>query len=158
MILFPFFDIAALMICSVILDVEPLLVLVLELGGPLHGIAHTYLVATIVAIIVSVVLWVLRNPISALILIFGIEQEPKKIRILVAGLFGTYSHVFMDSFLYSEMNPFFPMLGNPFLGLFASSMLYQFCTYCGIIGILLFFVRFCIMTKRDSTIGIENPW
>ncbi len=146
------------MICSVILDIEPFLVLFLGLGGPLHGIAHTYLVATIVAIVVSGVLWILRTPISALVSLFGIEQEPKKYRILAASLFGTYSHIFMDSFIYYEMNPFFPILGNPFLGLFASSVIYQFCTFCGLLGAMLFFVRFCILTKKEPIVVDESLW
>jgi hypothetical protein len=157
-ILFPFFDIAAIMISSVILDVEPLLIIIFDLGGPLHGIFHTYLLATVVAFIVSIVLWLLRNPISSVVSIFGIKQEPKKHRILLASIFGTYSHVFMDSFLYPEMNPFFPLLGNPFLGLIASSLIYQFCTICGIIGIIIYLGRFCRMSSKESVRVDGSPW
>jgi hypothetical protein len=56
-------------------------------------------VATIVSILVSGVLWLLREPIASIVSMFGVVQEPKKSRILVASLFGTYSHVFMDSFI-----------------------------------------------------------
>jgi membrane-bound metal-dependent hydrolase YbcI (DUF457 family) len=88
---------------------------------------------------------------------FGVVQESKKSRILVASLFGTYTHVFMDSFIYWEMNPLFPILGNPFLGLIATGVIYQFCLYCEIIGVLLYFVRFCIMKKEPDT-GLADPF
>ncbi|UCE10702.1 MAG: hypothetical protein JSW61_01860 [Candidatus Thorarchaeota archaeon] len=156
-ILFPFFDLAAMLICCVILDIEPILVLFLNLEGHLHGISHTYFVAAMVSILVSGVLWLLREPIASIVSIFGVIQEPKKSRILVASLFGTYSHVFMDSFIYWEMNPFYPILGNPFLGLIATGVIYQFCLYCGIIGVLLYSVRFCIMKKEPDT-DIVDPF
>ncbi|MFW9848743.1 MAG: hypothetical protein ACFFF4_06365 [Candidatus Thorarchaeota archaeon] len=152
-LLFPYFDLVAMLVASVILDIEPMLVLFLNLGGPLHGITHTYLMATIVSFIVTGVLWVLRKPMAFFAEIFGIIQEPRKVRILAASLFGTYSHVFMDSFLYVEMNPLFPILGNPFLGLIASSLIYQFCLYCGLIGLVLYFVRFWILKKEP---GAQN--
>ena len=146
------------MICSVILDVEPLVILVLGLGIPLHGIFHTYLMATVMAVVVSIVLWLLRNPISSFVSLFGIHQEPQKYRILLASLFGTYSHVFMDSFIYPEMNPFFPILGNPFLGLIASSLIYQFCFVCGALGFIIYLVRFCRMSSQESR-GVDgSPW
>ena len=157
-VLFPFFDFVAIMVCCVILDIEPILVLFLGLGGPLHGISHTYLIATIVAIIASAVLWFLRNPISSFVSLFGIEQEPKKIRILIASFFGTYSHVFMDSFIYSEMHPFYPLLGNPFLGLIATGLIYQFCLICGAVGIALYFVRFCVFQKSNSAPMNDSSW
>ena len=116
-LLFPFFDFVAMMVACIVLDIEPILVLFLRLGGPLHGISHTYLVATIVSFLVTSLLWLLRRPIGSIVELFGVVQEPKILRILAASLFGTYTHVFMDSFIYVEMNPLFPILGNPFLGL-----------------------------------------
>lgn len=156
-ILFSFFDLAAILVGCVILDIEPMLVLFLNLGGPLHGISHTYLVATLVSFGITGVLWLLRNPIKSLMSAFAVVQEPSKIRILAGSLFGTYSHVFLDSFLYSEMNPLYPLLGNPFLGLISSAAVYQFCVYCGIAGILLYFVRFCIL-KKDTNEVIVDPF
>jgi hypothetical protein len=157
-LLFPFFDLVAMLVACVVLDIEPILVLFLRLGGPLHGISHTYLVATIVSLIVTGILWLLRKPISSIVEVFGVVQEPKKLRILVASLFGTYSHVFMDSFIYPEMNPLFPLIGNPFLGLIATSVIYQFCLYCGLIGVALYFVRFWLLKREQDDDGITDPF
>lgn len=156
-LLFPYFDLVAILVACVILDIEPMLVLFLNLGGPLHGISHTYLVATVVSFLVAGVLWLLRNPIVSVAEVFGVIQEPKKERILAACLFGTYSHVLMDSFLYGEMNPFYPILGNPFLGLISSPFIHQFCLYCGLIGIVLYFVRFWIL-KKETGVQDTDPF
>lgn len=155
--LFPFIDIVAVLVASVVLDIEPMLVLFLNLGGPLHGLSHTYLAATLVSFAVTGVLWLFRNVITAVVSLFGVVQEPKKLGILAATLFGTYSHVLLDSFLYAEMNPFFPVPGNPFLGLVASAAIYQFCLYCGAIGALLYIVRFCVL-KRASRVESIDPF
>ncbi|MFW9954616.1 MAG: hypothetical protein ACFFD3_08690, partial [Candidatus Thorarchaeota archaeon] len=146
-VLFPFIDLVAILIGSVILDIEPVLVLFLHLGGPLHGVSHTYLVATIVSVILAGVIWFLRNPMKSIMSAFGVIAEPRKSSILAGSFLGTYSHIFLDGFLYAEMNPFYPVLGNPFLGLISLGIVQQLCLYSGLIGIVLYFVRFCIMRK-----------
>lgn len=156
-LLFPLFNLVAVLVGSVILDIEPMLVLFLGLGGPLHGISHTYLVATLVSVIVTGVLWVFREPIKSVSSVFGVVQEPRKISIFIGSIFGTYSHVFLDSFLYPEMNPFFPLLGNPSLGLFGLTLVYDFCLYCGIIGLALYVVRFFIIGKKQNA-NMTDPF
>ena len=147
-LLFPLFDLVAVLIGCVILDIEPMFILFLGLGGPLHGISHTYLVATVVSVFVTGILWLLREPITSIASVVGVIQEPRKIRIFFGSLIGTYSHVFLDSFLYSEMNPFFPLLGNPFLGLVSISFVYDLCVYCGLVGFALYIVRFFVLNRN----------
>ncbi len=147
-IFFPFLDIIALLISSVILDIEPLIILVIGTGQPLHGIMHTYLVATLVAMLVSAIIWLLRGPLYQFLSLFGIDQEASKMRIVISSLIGTNSHVLLDSFIYPEMNPFFPIMGNPFLGLIATAAIYQFCLICGVAGIIVYMFRFLI--KKSS--------
>ena len=61
--------------------------------------------------------------------------------IISASLIGTYSHVLLDSFLYSEMNPFFPLLGNPFLGLLGFGFVYNLCVVLGLVGFFIYLLR-----------------
>ena len=56
-VLFPFVDISTMMIASVILDLEPLAVILLGFPSPLHGFFHSYLGATLVAIVLSFVIF-----------------------------------------------------------------------------------------------------
>ena len=147
-VLFPFLDFSTMIVASIILDFEPLIILALGTGQPLHGIMHTYLVATLVAMLVSAIIWLLRGPLYQFISLFGIDQEASKLRIAVSCLIGTNSHVLLDSFIYPEMNPFFPIMGNPFLGLISTAAIYQFCLICGIAGIIVYVLRF--MIKRSN--------
>lgn len=138
MILVPFIDISAILIASVILDLEPLAVLLFHLSYPLHGIFHTYLVASFVAVLLSIVLWPLRSFLNTIVSIFGINQESTFQSLLLASFIGTYSHVFLDSFLYAEMNPFYPLLGNPFFGLIQSQVIYSLCVLSGFLGLIAY--------------------
>ncbi|MHA1637578.1 MAG: hypothetical protein ACTSUB_06130 [Candidatus Thorarchaeota archaeon] len=149
-IFFPFVDIIAILIGSIILDIEPFLLLTIGSGQPLHGISHTYLVATIVALLTTGIIWALRGPLYEILSIFRINQEPSIRKIGMSSILGTYSHVLMDSFLYTEMNPLFPIHGNPFLGLVSAVFIYQLCLYCSIAGIVIYIFRFLIKPQLVS--------
>jgi membrane-bound metal-dependent hydrolase YbcI (DUF457 family) len=78
----------------------------------LHGPFHTYAIATIVA--------------------FGLTFSYKKIKksssfgkILASSLVGVYSHVFLDSFLYTDIKPFYPLSIKPFYMALSSSTIYN---------------------------------
>ncbi len=148
-VVFPVLDIAALMISSVVLDLEPLAVLMFGLPGPLHGNLHTFLGATIVAILTACVIWVIRTPLQQLLSLFALSHDTTFNSVLMASVIGTYSHVLLDSFLYAEMNPFFPMLGNSLLGLIQAPTIYQFCVYCMAFGLVVYALRLVVRYKRD---------
>ncbi len=150
-VLFPFLDISALFLASVVLDLEPLIILMFNLGPYLHGPFHSYLGATIVALAVSIIVWSLRTHLESFLTMFNLRQKSSYIVILLSSLLGTYSHVFLDSFLYSEMNPFLPFLGNPFLGLISSAVIYQFCVVGGVIGLLVYVLRFFVVPAVRNT-------
>ena len=152
-LLFPIVDIAALLLSSILVDVEPLYVIIFAPGLPYHGILHTYIGATGIAILNAVILWFLRDWTRQILAIFKIDQNSSFIRIFGTSLLGTYSHIFLDSFVYPEMNPFFPLMGNPFLGFVSSAIVYQFCTICLFLGLVLYLVRFLVIptVRRFNT-------
>jgi len=141
MLAFPVLDIAALMISSVLLDLEPLAVLMFGLPGPLHGNLHTFLGATIAAVLTVCIIWITRAPLQQFLSLFALSHDSSFTRVTIASLVGTYSHVLLDSFLYAEMNPFFPLLGNPFLEIIAPSAVYQFSVYCMMFGLVVYAIR-----------------
>ena len=140
-VLLPFIDFSTLIVASVILDLEPLTVLMLQLPLPFHGFFHTYLGATIIACVLSLTIYPFRRYLNKLVSIFGLHQESSFRQIFPASIIGTYSHVLLDSFLYAEMNPFFPLIGNPFLGLFQLVFIYNICIFFGILGIGAYLLR-----------------
>ncbi|MGY5864614.1 MAG: hypothetical protein RTV41_08410 [Candidatus Thorarchaeota archaeon] len=146
-LLFPFVDLATIMMAGVIIDLEPIAVLFLNLPYPVHGFFHTYLGASIAALALSAVVYPFRTHLNKLVSLFGLHQNSSFQHIIAAGFVGTYSHVFLDSLLYTEMNPFFPIMGNPFLGLFLIEAVYTFCVIVGLVGFGVYVLR-VIFTPR----------
>ena len=154
--LFPFVDLSTLIIASVILDIEPLLVMRLNLPFPVHGILHTYLGATIVAIVLSFALLPMRSHFDKIVSLFGLHQETSFRHILPASFIGTYAHVFLDSVIYYEMSPLFPLIGNPFVGMLPVAVIYDTCAYLGMLGFVLYVVRLSYVQFRPKPIKIED--
>lgn len=63
--------------------------------GEFHGSSHTFLVSWLIATIVSA---------------FGFRSH----RWICGAFLGATSHVVLDMLVHSEMNPFWPLSGNPF--------------------------------------------
>ncbi len=120
-------NIPAVLVGSVILDLEALYLL-LGGAGYLHGFFHSYIGASIVSV--------------ALGFAFG-KYFPNIFPGLLAG---AYSHVFLDSFLYPDVRPFWPMAANPFLGMASSYTVYTSATFALVAGIL--FYAFLKIKKR----------
>ncbi len=150
---FPFVDFAMIMIAGVILDLEPLAVIFFNLPGPLHAFFHTYLGATIVALVLSICIYPFRKYLNEIVSFFGLKQESSFRHILPASIIGTYSHVLLDSFLYAEMNPFFPLLGNPFVGFLAFGFVYTLCLALGIIGFFVYLLRILLNLRISKIEG-----
>ncbi|NWF94853.1 MAG: hypothetical protein HXY34_01790 [Candidatus Thorarchaeota archaeon] len=138
--LFSVLDLTGLLIGSVILDVEPLLVITLNWPLPLHGLAHTYLGATAVGTVTTVVLYLMQRPLSSITSTLLPHSVSSFHRLFFSVLLGAYMHVFLDSLLYPEMNPLFPILGNPFLGLISSQTVSAICLWSGAAGSVLYLV------------------
>jgi membrane-bound metal-dependent hydrolase YbcI (DUF457 family) len=155
-LLFPFIDLTTIMMASVVIDLEPLAVIFLNLPLPLHGFFHSYLGASIAALSLSVVVYPLRKPLNKLVSLFGLHQRSSFRNIIAAGFVGTYSHVFLDSLLYVEMNPFFPIMGNPFLGLFLIEAVYTFCVIAGFVGFAAYVLR--VIFKPGSNDSGDEPF
>jgi membrane-bound metal-dependent hydrolase YbcI (DUF457 family) len=139
------FDLPTLLIASVIPDLEPLYVVYFHVSGyPLHGFFHSYLGSSILAFSVILIVYPIRGLLGRIMAVFHISQKSSFKKILFASFFGVYFHVFLDSFLYEEMMPFYPLQGNPFLNLlsaYSSSVIYGFCILTGLLGIVLYFYR-----------------
>jgi len=149
-LLFPFLDVTTVMIASVILDLEPITILILGLPLPLHGFFHTYLGATIVALALSAMIWPFRSYLNQITSFFGLHQKSNSRNIILASLVGVYFHIFLDSFLYVEMIPFYPLLGNPFLGVVSSGSVYMFCVIAGLFGIVSYAIRFFYLQQKSN--------
>jgi hypothetical protein len=126
------------LVASVIVDVEPLLVLVLGLSYPLHGYLHTFLFASLTGLVLGYVMFFLDrllHPIYRALRLVAEDSQDRKV-FIVTGLLGAAFHVLLDSPLYRDIRPLFPFTQNPFYIPSLSSEVYSFCIWTGMIGII----------------------
>lgn len=118
-------------LASVAVDLEPLAVMMLHLDYPLHGYAHTFLVAALVGMVWGYSVWACRGILKEWLCgHFKIPFQPTKRKMILSGMFGAWFHVLLDAPLYPEMNPFFPFSGNALYGLVGIGTMYLFCAFC----------------------------
>jgi len=135
-----FLNVGAFLGACVVVDVEPLLVMVFGFDYPLHGYLHTYLIGSLVAVLFSIAYFSQRAWINRILVFFKVAQDSSYPVILISCLLGVYSHVFLDSFLYTDIRPFFPLTMNPQYGLFSSTFLYSFCAWSFALGGIVYAV------------------
>jgi membrane-bound metal-dependent hydrolase YbcI (DUF457 family) len=140
------FDLPTLLIASVIPDVEPFYIMYFRVSEyPLHGFFHSYLGSSILAVLVAVVVYPLRGLLNKIMAVFRISQKSSFKKMLFTSFIGVYSHVFLDSFLYDEMAPFYPLQGNPFLNALSAygsyRVVYGFCSITFILGVILYLYK-----------------
>ncbi len=140
-----FFYLPALLVSSVIVDLEPFWFLFISPneGGVLHGFFHTFLGAFIAALLVFVVLVLLRAQIDAVFALFRFPQlQVSNAVILFSSVFAAFSHVLLDSFLYNDIRPFTPFsMQNPFFGFLGFAQTYLLCSVLLAAAGVMYFVR-----------------
>ena len=123
------------------MDIQPLFVLISG-EGRLHGFSHTFLGATLLAVFAAVTgkylsqfgLWVLRVEKS-------IYNNIKWWVVFLSAFVGSFSHVWLDSIMHTDVEPFYPVfLYNHFHGLVSVGVLHKLCLYSGLFGTGLYFL------------------
>jgi hypothetical protein len=127
-------------VANVIVDVEPFLVLLLGLRYPLHGYLHTFLSAFLVGLALGCVMFLLERVLHPLYKVFLLEADDGLTlkSFVVAGVSGTLLHVLLDSPLYTDIRPFYPITANPLLNPDITLKVYSLCVWIGIAGILYY--------------------
>ena len=136
---------------QVAIDIEPL-VRIVRGDAILHGFTHTYVGATVVALVSVVV----GRPVGQFLLRYWNPDPsspflnwlptPKVISwsaAIVGAFAGTYSHVFFDSIMHSDMRPFALFSeDNALLHVIGVEALHRLCVLSGVLGVLLMFTVF----------------
>lgn len=120
---------------QIVMDIQPLIVLITG-EGHLHGFSHTYIGATLLAVVSAATgkylsqfgLWVLRVEPS-------IHNKIAWWVVFLSAFVGSFSHVVLDSIMHSDMEPFYPFTAsNELLGLVSIPTLHKVCLYSGLVG------------------------
>ena len=133
---------------QVAIDIEPL-VRIVRGDSILHGFTHTYPGATLVALVSVIV----GRPVCQFLLRYW-NPDPSSPFLnwiptprviswsagIVGAFVGTYSHVFLDSIMHSDLQPFAPFSqDNALLHVITVEALHLACMLSGVLGVLLMF-------------------
>jgi membrane-bound metal-dependent hydrolase YbcI (DUF457 family) len=150
MLLYPYLDIPTFIIASVILDVEPLLVIMLDLPQPLHGPFHSLGVSLIAAAALALVMHGLRRFTRPIAVGRVLPQNPGLRDLLRTAVLGVWSHVLLDALMYSDLKLLYPITWNPLLGLVPPSTIMTWCAAAFPVGVLIYIVRVMLLGKRGE--------
>ena len=147
LIILRYVDLPTLIIANVIIDIEPMFILLFNLDFTHHQFLHTFLGGTLVVFTLTWIMKKVRIKFSPLLSFFKIEQKASLKSILVAASSGIYMHILLDSRIYMDIRPFYPLEVNPFLNGILSSVIdvYMFCIWSFIGGIIVYTIRLVML-------------
>lgn len=95
-------SLAVFIFSQILMDIQPIITILFNLNMEVHGITHTFLGAILIAIFGTVI-----------IKICNFQNMYLKIsikKVFLNMLFGTVSHIFLDSLMHADINLFYPFL------------------------------------------------
>jgi len=126
---------------QIIMDIQPLIVMITG-EGHLHGFSHTFIGATLLAIVAGLTGKHLAE-FGLRLVKMQIHQQPITIGwsiVFISAFIGSFSHVILDGIMHSDVQPFFPVnLNNPLLQLVSTGILHKICLYSGLIGAAIYY-------------------
>ena len=124
---------------QILMDIQPLVVM-LSGHGHVHGFTHTYIGATVVALLAGLT----GNYAAPFGLRLMRQSRFLPIKwpvIMISAFVGAYSHVLLDSFMHSDLQPFAPFAEmNPFLRSLTFTELHLLCLGSGLVGLVPYFL------------------
>ena len=126
---------------QIVMDIQPLWVMLGDEGGHIHGFSHTFLGASLLTIF-SAFTGKYLSEFGLRVLEIATSESPIKISWWVSFLsafVGCFSHVMLDAIMHSDVQPYFPWtLDNEWLGLMNVEQLHNFCLYTGLVGVVIY--------------------
>lgn len=154
LLLFSFIDFPSFLVASIIIDVEPFLVLAFDIDSRVHGFFHSFLGGTIVALLLAAVMnrIVKLGYLSSVLEFFKLKQRSSLKKVVSASILGVYVHILLDSLMHSDIQPFYPFDWNPILdsGVLSSLGVYVLCFWCFAGALVIYVVRLLFIWKRGS--------
>jgi membrane-bound metal-dependent hydrolase YbcI (DUF457 family) len=129
---------------QIIMDIQPLYVLISGTRHlELHGFSHTYLGASLLAVLSALSgkylsefglkLLGLSTVASPINIVWGIA--------FFSAFLGTYSHVALDSIMHGDIQPYYPFaVGSHLFGIITIEQLHEFCIYSGLVGGVIYYL------------------
>lgn len=144
-------DFLSFLLVNVAIDLEPLAAIHLNLNYPLHGYAHTFIGAVVVGILSGWALYALRRHTAKLMSFLRLDSTPSLPMVIFSGVLGGWLHVLLDSTLYPDIRPFYPLAANPLLNLISFGQMYLGCAILFLPALVLYFrSRNQVASRQDQ--------
>lgn len=143
------FSVLVFGITQVAMDIEPMIGMICD-WEVLHGPSHTVLGAVVIALLVA---WITPNFCNFLLSKFNEEVAHHKMTWLqeaypitktaafAGAIFGTFSHLVLDSLMHHDIHPLAPFSeANPLSDLISHDGVYQLCVVLGAIGTVVWVI------------------
>jgi len=136
LILTKYFNFFGVMIGSIILDLEPFYNLFIKKSYPLHGTFHSFLGGILGAFFTVLLILPFKSKLKKWSSKY-LEQNFTIKALFSSALLGVWAHILFDSFINIDMAPFWPLKGNPYLGLISLKATYSIALLMGVVGALV---------------------
>jgi hypothetical protein len=141
-VFFRWINLPAILLVNAVVDMESLIVIVFNIRKyPEHGFFHSFAGAAVAALLFSLVYSAIKKPVNELMGAIGLRQNPTMLSIVLGCVLGAWMHVFLDSCLYKDIMPFFPLDNNPMYGLVTPAAMRLLCIAAGGLAAVVFVVR-----------------
>lgn len=139
-------SLSAFVVANCLIDIEPILGFLIN-GDPAHRFMHTYLGATIAALLTALLTrpyaerwlryWNTKlSPAQAKWL--GCQETISVTAYWIGAFVGAWSHIWLDAFMHVDVEAWWPFAsGNTQQGLIPIDGLHVLCLVAGVIGLLL---------------------
>jgi len=132
-------DFVAIMVSAVLADIEPILVLLGVIDGPLRGFLHSFEGGVIIAFTTTILVYLLNDYRETFLQFIGFEQVFSLPKTFLGSTIGAFSHVVLDSAIYGRFNILYVLeWPNIFYGYISTVQMYVLCIITSLVGILLF--------------------
>lgn len=127
---------------NVLIDFEPLYFMLTH-QYPVHRFFHTYIGASFIVILTTMLFMAARAFANRYWLPNLFKWRELNISsVAMGGFLGSYSHIVFDSFMHSDIRPLAPFSdANPLLKLISLSALHWGCAAAGIFGVVILLLR-----------------
>jgi membrane-bound metal-dependent hydrolase YbcI (DUF457 family) len=144
-------DIPVFILANVVVDLEPLVVILFDLDYPLHGYFHTFLCGAVVAIFWALIAYSGKSLFQWLMKLFQVPYETNFRKMLLSAILGVWFHILLDAPLYTDIQPFWPFKTNPMYGLLSYQTASLLCTIFFVPAIALYIIAVVshIRKKQD---------
>jgi len=143
-----YIDVPVFVFANVIVDIEPLAVMIFGLSYPLHGYCHTFLIGCLVGALWAGIARSGKNIIQKVMRLLQLSYTATFGKMLISAILGVWFHVTLDSMIYSDIKPFYPFEFNPMRGIVTASSLYLISAISFIPALVIYGTRVFSFRKR----------